>query len=74
MPAFVAEIQHIFTATQIGDYIDHLERTKCLAPLDPALEIGTLDDVTKMQPWDENPFMGVEELLRFSRVQQLHPP
>ena len=42
--AFVAEIQRIFTPAEIRDYLDHLERTKYLAPPDPDLEIDDLDD------------------------------
>jgi hypothetical protein len=73
-PAFVAEIQRIFTATEIRDYLDHLERTKYLAPLDPDLEIEDLDDEDEDDAWPENPVMGAEELLRFSRVRQLLLP
>jgi hypothetical protein len=44
VPAFVAKIQRIFTATEIRDYLDHLERTKYLAPPDPDLEIDDRRD------------------------------
>jgi hypothetical protein len=70
VPAFVAEIRRIFTTTEIHDYLDHLERTKYLAPPDPDLKID-LDDEIEDEPWPENPVMGAEELLRFSRVRQL---
>jgi len=33
-PAFVVEIQRIFTASEIRDYLDQLVRTKYLAPSD----------------------------------------
>lgn len=68
VPAFVAEIRRIFTPTEIRDYLDHLERTKYLAPPDPDLEIDDLDDENEDEPWPENPVMGAEELLRFSRA------
>jgi hypothetical protein len=71
VPAFVAEIRRTFTATEIRDYLDHLERTKYLAPPDPDLDIDDLDDENEDEPWPENPVMGAEELLRFSRVRQL---
>jgi hypothetical protein len=74
VPAFVAEIRRIFTPAEIGDYLDHLERTKYLAPPDPDLEIDDLDDENEDEPWPENPVIGAEELLRFSRVRQLLQP
>jgi hypothetical protein len=74
VPAFVAEIHRIFTATEIRNYLDHLERTKYLAPPDPDLEIDDLDDEIEEERWPENPVMGAEELLRFSRVRKLLQP
>ena len=32
VPAFIGEIQRLFTAQEIRDYLDHLERTRYLAP------------------------------------------
>ena len=74
VPAFVAEIRRIFTAEEIRDYLDHVERTKYLAPPDPELEIDDLDEEIEDELWPENPVMGAEELLRFSRVRQLLQP
>ena len=54
-------------------YFDHLERTKFLAPLDTDLEIEDPDDDID-ESWPENPVMGAEELLRFSRARQLLLP
>ena len=71
VPAFVDEIRRIFTATEIRDYLDHLERTKFLAPQEPDLEVDDLDDETEEEPSLENPVMGAEELLRFFRIRQL---
>jgi hypothetical protein len=74
VPNFIREIQRLFTAEVIRDYLDYLERTKYLAPLDPDLEMDALDeldDLDEDEPWPENPLMGAEELLRFSRVRQL---
>jgi hypothetical protein len=70
VPAFVDEIRRIFTTAEICTYLDYLERTKFLAPLDPDLDIEDPDDEID-EPWHENPVMGAEELLRFSRVRQL---
>ena len=32
IPAFIGEIRRLFTAQEIHDYLDHLERTRYLAP------------------------------------------
>ena len=75
VPAFVDEIRRIFTGAEIRDYLDHLERSKFLAPPDPDLDIDDFDDdEIEDEPWHENPVMGAEELLRFSRVRQLLQP
>ena len=73
VPDFIGEIQRLFTAEVIRDYLDRLETTKYLAPLDPGLEMDVLDELDDPddEPWLENPVMGAEELLRFSRVRQL---
>jgi hypothetical protein len=74
LPAFVTAIRRLFTAGEIREYLDHLERTKYLAPPEPDLEIDDLDHETEEEPWLENPVLGAAELLRFSRVQQLLQP
>ena len=74
VPAFIAEIQRIFTPVEIHDYLDQLEHTKYLAPPEPDIEIDELDDEIEGEPWPENPVMGAEELLRFSRLRQLLQP
>jgi hypothetical protein len=66
---FVSEIRRLFTAAEIRDYLDHLEHTKFLAPQEPDLEMDDLDEIE--EPGLENPLMGAEELLRFSRIRQL---
>jgi hypothetical protein len=77
LPDFIREIKRLFTAEVIRDYLDHLEKTKYLAPQDPDLEmddLDELDDPDEDEPWLENPVMGAEELLRFSRIHQLLQP
>ena len=74
LPAFVTAIRRLFTAGEIREYLDHLERTKYLAPPEPDLEGDDLDDETEEEPGLENPVLGAVELLRFSRVQQLLQP
>jgi hypothetical protein len=71
LPAFVTEIRRLFTTREIRAYLDRLEHTKFLAPLDPELEIDDLDTEAGEDLWPANPVLGAEELLRFSRVQQL---
>jgi hypothetical protein len=70
VPAFVHEIRRMFTPEEIRTYLDDLERTKFLAPPDPVL-VDDPDDEIDEEPWLENPVMGAEELLRFSRGRQL---
>lgn len=70
VPAFVDEIRRIFTPEEIRTYLDELERTKFLAPPDPVLVDDPGDEIDD-EPWLENPVMGAEELLRFSRGRQL---
>ena len=76
VPNFIREIQRLFAAEVIRDYLDRLEKTRYLAPLDPDLEMDDLDelddpDEDEPEPWLENPVRGAEELLRFARVRQL---
>ena len=66
LPAFVAAIQRLFSAEEIRAYLDHLERTKVLAPPEPEIEDGDQEE-----PWPANPVLGAAELLRFSRIRQL---
>jgi hypothetical protein len=75
VPAFVDQIRRIFTPAEIRNYLDHLERSTFLAPPDPDLDIDDFHDgEIEDDPWPENPVMGAEELLRFSRVRQLLQP
>jgi hypothetical protein len=68
LPSFVAEIRRIFSATEIRDLLDELERTKFLAPTEPESELDDLDDE---ESWPVNPVLAAEELLRFARVRRL---
>src|SRR5438132_240023 len=72
LPAFVAEIRRLFTAAEIHEYLDYLERTKFLAPPEPDLERA--EDEAEEDPGLENPILGAEELLRFPRIRQLLQP
>ena len=74
LPAFIAEIRRIFTAEEIQSYLDRLEHTKFLASEEPEWEGDDLDEEAEDEPWPDNPVMGAQELLRFSRVRQLLQP
>jgi hypothetical protein len=74
VPAFVDEIQRIFTAAEIRDYLDHLERKKFLAPPEPDPDIDDPEDEIDNETWPDNPVTGAEELLRFSRARDLLRP
>ena len=71
LPAFVAEIRRIFSAAEIRNFLDHLERTKFFAPTEPEPNLDELDDPDEEEPWLENPVIAAEELLRFARIRQL---
>jgi len=70
LPAFLAEIERLFKPQEIDDYLDHLERTKYLAPQEPAFDLDD-EDKGEDEEWPANPIRGAEELLRFSRIRQL---
>jgi hypothetical protein len=70
IPAFIDEIRRIFTSEETRTYLDRLERTKFLAPPEVEPDIDDLDEIDD-EFWSENPIMGAEELLRFSRGRQL---
>lgn len=71
LPAFVTAIQRLFSAAEIRAYLDHLERTKFLAPPESATE---MEEEVEDEPWPANPALGAQELLRFSRIRQLLQP
>jgi hypothetical protein len=62
VPAFIGEIRRLFTAQEIRYY---------LAPQEVDLEPEPDQDLEEEEVWLENPVMGAEELLRFSRVREL---
>jgi len=71
VPAFITEIKRIFAEAEIRDYLAHLERSRYLAPPDPDLETDDSEDELEEEHWPQNPVIGAEELLRFSRMRQL---
>ena len=71
VPVFIREIRRLFKATEVRDYLDRLEHTKYLVPQEPDLEPDSEEDLDEEEFGLENPVMGAQELLRFSRVRQL---
>lgn len=74
LPAFIAEIRRLFTAEEIQSYLDRLESTRFLAAEEPEWEFDDPDEEAEDEPWPDNPVLGAQELLRFSRVRQLLQP
>ena len=75
LPAFVAAIQRLFPTEEIRAYLDHLERTKFLAPPEPEIESNDdEEEEVDEEPWPAHPLLGAQELLRFSRIRQLLQP
>ena len=71
VPAFICEIRRLITEREIRNYLDRLEHTKYLAPQEPDLEPKSEEDLDEEELGLENPVMGAQELLRFSRVREL---
>ena len=71
LPAFVFEIRRIFSPREIAMFLNELERTKFLAPLESEPDAVDLDDDPDDDPWIDNPISGAKELLRFARIRQL---
>jgi len=72
LPAFVAEIRRIFSADEIAEFLDQLERTKFLAQTEPEDDdLDDVDDSDEEELWQPNPVLAAEELLRFARIRQL---
>ena len=47
LPAALAEIRRLFTASEIRDFLNLLERTKFIAPLEPERDADDLDDFSR---------------------------
>ena len=47
LPASLAEIRRLFTASEIRDFLNLLERTKFIAPLEPERDADDLDDFSR---------------------------
>ena len=65
LPLFVGEIRRIFTAQQIGCYLDDLEHS-FFEPSESE-EGSDLDEEEIL----DNPILGAEEILRFARIKEM---
>ena len=70
LPAFVIAIRQIFSAREIEQFLNELERTKFLVSPEPEIASDDRDDPDE-EPWLENPVLEAQHLLRFSRIQHL---
>jgi hypothetical protein len=72
LPHFLNQIRRIFTAQQIHNYLDDLERAKFMSPseTDEDLDLEDGEDEFADYPLD-NPILGAQELLRFARVKEM---
>ena len=61
-------------SSEIRAYVDHLVRTKFLAPPEPEIEMKDEEEDVDDEPRLANPVLGAQELLRFSRIRQLLQP
>jgi len=67
LPHFLNQIRRTFTAQQIHNYLDDLERAKFMSPIEAGED---LDLEFADYPLD-NPILGAQELLRFTRVKEM---
>ena len=70
LPQFVAEIQRLFTAQQIWNYLDNLEQTTFLSPPEAVDDSDLAAEGSEDEPLD-NPVLGAQELLRFARIKEM---
>jgi hypothetical protein len=72
LPHFLNQIRRTFTAQQIHNYLDDLERAKFMSPIeaDEDLDLEGEDPEFADYPLD-NPILGAQELLRFARVKEM---
>jgi hypothetical protein len=64
VPDLIGEIQRLITAREIRDYLNHLERTRYLAPQEVDLEPEPDEDPEEEDVWLEKPVRGAG----FSRI------
>jgi len=70
LPHFLNRIRRTFTAQQIHNYLDDLERAKFMSPLEEDEDLEDEEPEIADYPLD-NPILGAQELLRFARVKEM---
>ena len=75
VPHFLNQIRRTFTAQQIHNYLDDLERAKFMSPIEADEDLDLEDEEDEeaefaAHPLD-NPILGAQELLRFARVKEM---
>jgi hypothetical protein len=72
LPHFLSQIRKIFTAQQIHNYLDDLERAKFMSPTDVDHDLDLEDEEPEFADYLlDNPILGAQELLRFARVKEM---
>lgn len=71
LPAFVARIRQIFSSREIREFLDEVERTQVLAPVEE--QDADLDEFENDEDalWLDHPVAAAQGLLRFARVRTL---
>lgn len=71
LPAFVTRIRQIFSSREIREFLDEVERTQVLAPVDePDADLDEFEN-DEDALWPAHPVAAAEGLLRFARVRTL---
>jgi hypothetical protein len=72
LPHFLNQIRKIFTAQQIHNYRDDLQRAKFMSPTDVDQDRDPEDREPEFADYPlDNPILGAQELLRLARVKEM---
>jgi hypothetical protein len=72
LPHFLNQIRRTFTAQQIHNYLDDLERAKFMSPIEADEDLDLEDEDPEFADYLlDNPILGAQELLRFARVKEM---
>ena len=72
LPHFLNRIRRTFTAQQIHNYLDDLERAKFMSPIEADEDPDLEDEEPEFADFPlDNPILGAQELLRFARVKEM---
>lgn len=72
LPHFLNQIRRTFTAQQIHNYLDDLERAKFMSSIEADEDLDREDEEPEFTDYPlDNPILGAQELLRFARVKEM---